>query len=157
VSRKSARKGSHALAQLKSRQYFSGFFDQRESDKENKSLATFESSQEAYSQNPRSALNELGRRCRRAGVCALLTAQGYRYYFSDVQPAVRVDAALAAYMAMFYFGSVARYRPAHLEKILAGDYAWAIEEFLSTQPQQFLYAVTSILLQREVVRPMALL
>jgi hypothetical protein len=146
---------SRALAQLKSRNYFSSFFSQRESSQEFASLATFESEPVQYAQNPRSALPAIGQRCEQGGVAALLTAQGYRYYLSDVQPAVRIHPAVAAYMAMFYFGSVARYRPAHLEKILKGDYAWAIEEFLSTQAQQFLYFITSKILNREVVRPLA--
>jgi YaaC-like Protein len=64
---------------------------------------------------------------------------------------------LAAYLVMFYFGSVARYRPTHLNKILQGKYAWDIEEFFATQPRQFLYLVANCLLKQEVVRPMALL
>ena len=118
---------SRAIAQLRSRQYFKAFFSQREldpNDSKHKKLALFETRQIAYSGNPRSALRELGIRCIKAGVTEILTSSGYRYYLSDTQPAVRVHDSLAAYMAMFYFGSVARYRPTHLEKILKSNFAW---------------------------------
>jgi hypothetical protein len=150
-------KGTNALSRLKSRQYFSSFFTQKETDQQHEKLATFETSPVAYAQNPRAGLSELGQLCVKAGVVQILTSAGYRYYFADVQPAARVHQALAAYMAMFYFGSVARYRPSHLEKILFSEFAWAIDEFLSAEGQQFVYFVANRMLEREVVRPMALL
>jgi hypothetical protein len=151
---------SRAIAQLRSRQYFRRFFSQREADPDDSKhakLAVFESRAINYSGNPRSALQELGSRCAKAGVTQILTAGGYRYYFADSQPAVRVHDSLAAYMSMFYFGSVARYRPTHLEKILKSNFAWTIEEFLSIQAHQFLYFVANKILGQEVVRPMALI
>ena len=51
---------------------------------------------------------------------------------------------LAAYMAMFYFGSVATgYRPLDLEKMREGKFAWVIEEMLATQGEQFPYMIAS--------------
>jgi hypothetical protein len=58
-------------------------------------------------------------------------------------------------MSMFYFGSVARYRPLDLEKMREGKFGWVIEEMLVTQPEQFLYLAASELLEREVLKPWA--
>ncbi len=59
-------------------------------------------------------------------------------------------------MAMFYFGSVARYRPSDYEKMLTGKFGWAIEEFLSSQGHQFVYLIANALMKQEVVAPWAL-
>jgi YaaC-like Protein len=142
-------KRSGALRALKQRQYFTSFFTQVES---NKDLPAFETSPVRYGQNPRSALQALSQKCIRAGVCWILTADGYRYYLANTQPAVRVHQAIASYLSMLYFGFVARYRPYALEKTLDQEYAWAIEEFLSTEARQFIYFIANSILNREVVR-----
>jgi YaaC-like Protein len=87
---------------------------------------------------------------------SILTPGGYRHYLSDYEPASRVSPILAAYMAMFYFGSVARYRPLDLEKMREGKFAWVIEEMLATQGEQFLYLSASELLERKVMKPWAI-
>ena len=56
---------------------------------------------------------------------------------------------------MFFLGSVTRYRPYDYDTILGGRYAWLVEEFIATQPTQFLYLLASTLAGVEVVRPLA--
>jgi hypothetical protein len=147
---------SRSLGQLRSRSYFSGFFAQVEADEDHKGCVPFESKPVSYGRSPHEALPEIGRKCTTAGVVSILTPNGYRYYLSNFQPTIRVCQLLASYMAMFYFGSVARYRPAEYEKMLAGRFGWAIEEFLATQAHQFVYLAANALLKSEVVAPWAL-
>ncbi len=86
---------------------------------------------------------------------AILTGNGYRYYFSDVKSEDWLHPAAAIYAAMFYLGSVTRYKPDVFGKLLGGGYAWVVEEFLATGPMQFIYALASFVAGVEVVRPFA--
>ena len=61
----------------------------------------------------------------------------------------------AIHAAMFYLGSVTRYKPEDFDKILSGGYSWIVEEFIATAPVQFLYILASQLAETVVVRPYA--
>ncbi|MBM4093889.1 MAG: hypothetical protein FJ276_31460 [Planctomycetes bacterium] len=145
-----------AARELRSRSYFSKWFEQVERDTDHAGCLAIQSKPVHYGRSPLKALAELSRRCKEAGVVSILTPNSYRYYLSNFQPAMRVGQVLASYMAMFYFGSVARYRPADYEKMLNRKFGWAIEEFLATQGHQFVYLMANELLKREVVCPWAL-
>ncbi len=56
-------------------------------------------------------------------------------------------------MLFFYFGSVSRYRPHVFNEILRGPYGPFIGEFITSQPEQLLYLMTSALFEREVAKP----
>lgn len=86
---------------------------------------------------------------------AILTSGGYRYYFSTVSSAGWLHPAAAIYAAMFYLGSVTRYKPDVFGKLLSGGYAWVVQEFLATAPMQFIYLLASVVAGCEVVRPHA--
>jgi hypothetical protein len=127
-----------------------------EADGNHKNAIPFETQCCSYGRSAQDALEEIGRRSIDAGVSAILTPNGYRYYLSNFEPRVRLHQLLAAYMAMFYFGSVARYRPADYEKMLQSKYGWVIEEFLATQGHQFVYLMANVILRQEVVCPWAI-
>ena len=61
----------------------------------------------------------------------------------------------AVYAALFYLGSITRYKPDVFDKIIAGGYSWVVGELLATQPLQFLYHLASELAGVDVVLPYA--
>ncbi len=102
------------------------------------------------------AVVRLGQTIQGCGLWSVLTAQGYRYYLSSHAPAERLPQLASAYAIMFYLGSITRYKPYDYDRIVSGRYAWLVNEFLATQPRQFLYIVASILAGVDVVRPYAM-
>jgi hypothetical protein len=101
------------------------------------------------------ALRSLTERLFEIPCTAILTGNGYRYYFSDVRSTDWLHPAAAIYAAMFYLGSVTRYKPDVFGKLLSGGYSWVVEEFLATAPMQFIYILASVVSGSEVVRPLA--
>jgi hypothetical protein len=83
----------------------------------------------------------LAKQIRDIGIAPILTAQGYRYYFSNVAPRDFVPYLAATFGVTFYLGSITRYKPEVFDKIISGKYSWIIAEFLATQPTQFLYTL----------------
>jgi YaaC-like Protein len=102
------------------------------------------------------ALVRLGERIRACGLWSVLTSRGYLYYLSSHTPAQRLPQLASAYAVMFYLGSITRYKPYDYDRIVSGRYAWLVNEFVATQPRQFLYLVASLLAEVDVVRPYAL-
>lgn len=142
-----------ARLRLNRRRYFGRVLSQVEA--EDQQFFSFQSVPIHYGHSPLESLAELCLALRNAGVVSILTPGGYRHYISDFEPRTRVSPIVAAYMAMFFLGSVARYRPLDLGKMREGKFGWVIEEMLATQPDQFLYLAASELLEREVMRPWA--
>ncbi len=101
------------------------------------------------------ALGWLAWNVRRIGVWALLTRDGDRYYFGAFNKRERLPQLCSMYAAMFYLGSITRYKPYDFDRIVSGRHAWLVNEFLATQPEQFLYVLASTLAGVEVVRPLA--
>lgn len=101
------------------------------------------------------ALQQLTESIYQIPCTAILTGNGYRYYFSDVTAEDWLHPAAAIYAAMFYLGSVTRYKPDVFGKLLEGGYAWVVEEFLATAPMQFIHIIASSIAESEVVRPLA--
>jgi hypothetical protein len=93
---------------------------------------------------------------RGAGVWTVLTASGYRFYFADFSPRNRLPQLGSILAAMFYLGSITRYKPYDFDRIVSGRYAWLVSEFLATQPEQFLYILASTIAGVDVVRPFAI-
>lgn len=91
---------------------------------------------------------------RVAGVHAILTHQGYRYYLSDLRhPTRRLPQLAAIYAVMFYLASITRYRPYDFDRYLSSRSGPLLREFLATQPAQFLFLVASEVANNEVVVP----
>jgi hypothetical protein len=85
------------------------------------------------------------------------TMPPYRRYYLYPGPVAEHSEVLpqlaSIYAIMFYLGSITRYRPHQLATILEGRYGAFIEEFISSQPLQFIYLMASEFAQREVTRP----
>jgi hypothetical protein len=60
--------------------------------------------------------------------------------------------ALSIYAIAYYLGSITRYRPQHFSRILAGPFGEFIQEFLTSQPSQFVYLMASDFAKRDVAR-----
>lgn len=86
------------------------------------------------------------------GVCAIHTPAGFRYYLLDRAPAM--PQLCSAYAIMFYLGSITRYKPHDFEKLTA-SYQWFVNEFIESQPAQFVYQLASTIGKTEVLRPFA--
>ncbi|MDH1801389.1 hypothetical protein HXZ77_02805 [Acinetobacter johnsonii] len=84
-------------------------------------------------------------------ITPILTNTGYRYYV-DLKAA---DLPHLSYtlLSMFYLGTVARYRPSEANELLQGTLRPVVSEFVNISPNQFLYQLCSILLEKECVMP----
>lgn len=102
------------------------------------------------------ALTKLAADMSKCGVNALLVSNGYRYYLVDDVPRNLVPNLVATYAIAFYLGSITRYKPHDFDVIASGPYRWLIEEFLATEPIQFVYQLLGWMSGREVVQPQAL-
>lgn len=78
---------------------------------------------------------------------------GYQFWVSSIPKAKRLAQLAAAYQAMFYFGSLTRYRPDDFHKLADGKHGWMVQEFLNTQPLQFVYFLGSGMIDSELVMP----
>jgi hypothetical protein len=97
------------------------------------------------------AIKRIQTKINRIGIWSVLTNKGYRYYLSTFSNWLPQLASM--YAVMFYLGSITRYRPHDFDKILRSKYSWLIEEFINTQPTQFLYILASTLAEVDVVKP----
>lgn len=100
-------------------------------------------------------LDEITSHCDafRPYVHAMLTRDGYRYYVGRCDGCRPLPQLAAMYAAFFYFGSVTRYHPYDFDKIRAGRYGWLIDDFLRTQPLQFVYLCASHMVKRDLYLP----
>jgi len=78
---------------------------------------------------------------------------GYKFWISSVDKTKRRAQLASGYQAMFYFGSVSRYRPDDFYKLAEGKHGWMVQEFINTQPYQFIYFLGSGIVEAEMVPP----
>jgi len=100
------------------------------------------------------AIAKLAVRARACGVWALLARQGYLHYLNARPRETWLPQFCSAYAAMFYLGSITRYRPYDFDK-MTDRYGWLVSEFLDIQPIQMLYLLSSYTVGTEVVVPYA--
>lgn len=85
------------------------------------------------------------------------TIPPYRRYYVYLSPqsecASRMPQLLSMYSIMYYLGSITRYRPHHFESLVRGAYGPRIQDFVTGQPLQFLYLMTSEFAQQDVTKP----
>ena len=81
----------------------------------------------------------------------ILTSTGYRYYVALNNP--KLPHLSYSLLCMFYLGSIARYRPSEADSLLKGTLRPIISEFVNLSPNQFLYQLCSIFLEKECVMP----
>ena len=75
----------------------------------------------------------------------------YKFWISSIDKNKRRDQLASGYQAMFYFGSVARYRPDDFYKLAEGKHGWMVQEFINTQPLQFIYFLGSGIVNGEMI------
>jgi len=109
-------------------------------------------SQRAYSRSPRDVLRSLVSDTWK-DIWSELRPGGYQFWISAIPRKKRLPQLGSGYQAMFYFGSVARYRPDDLRKLLESKHGWMVQEFINNQPIQFLYFLGSGLMDAEMVIP----
>ncbi len=74
-----------------------------------------------------------------------------RYYVYLSEPGEpRLPQLLSGYAMMFYLGSVTRYNPPLFREMMESRYGAFLREFLSSQPQQFVYGMACEFKQQEV-------
>jgi hypothetical protein len=87
---------------------------------------------------------------------AATTIRPFRRYYLYASPAsdhpYLLPQAVSIYAITYYLGSITRYRPQHFAKILSGKFGEFIQEFLSSQPSQFVYLMASDFAKRDVAR-----
>jgi len=113
----------------------------------------YESKQElSYGRSPKETLQRLIE-ITKPDIWSVLVPGKFNFYVSSTPSQKRLAQAASYYQAMFYFGSVTRYRPDDLAKMCGGKYGWLIEEFINTQSLQFIYLLGSGLIDAEMVVP----
>ncbi len=87
------------------------------------------------------------------------TIPPYRKHYVYLRPKGAGEAAqtlpqlLSIYALAYYLGSITRYRPHHLPTITDTAYGPRVLDFITGQPQQFLYLIASEFAQREIAKP----
>ncbi|WP_417774469.1 YaaC family protein [Stappia sp.] len=85
------------------------------------------------------------------------TVPPYRRYYVYLSPpkevGSRMTQLLSMYAVMYYLGSITRYRPHHFEALVKGPYGPRIQDFVTGQPLQFLYLITSEFAHQDVTKP----
>ena len=138
------------INKLRARHIFSSLYHQISNSTKNE--VWFESNPETgRNRGIDNAIKKLQDKLSMIGIWSLLTNRGYRFYFSTYSKWLPQLASM--YAVMFYLGSITRYRPYDFDKILKGGFAWLVEEFLTTQPTQFLYVLASTLAEVDIVKP----
>lgn len=101
------------------------------------------------------ALNNLCQKASRRLWCSVTSYPPYRKYYIYMQYRSEklMPQLLSIYLATFYFGSIARYKPSEFHDLLNGEMSPFIYEFFEKQPAQFLYLMASEFMEQEVARP----
>lgn len=81
----------------------------------------------------------------------------YRRHYVYLKPASEVASTLpqllSIYAISYYLGSITRYRPHHFPAITDGKFGPRISDFITGQPQQFIYLIASEFSRRELAKP----
>lgn len=81
----------------------------------------------------------------------------YRRYYIYLCPQAEegqlLPQLLSMYAMTFYFGSITRYRPHRFDLLLRGQFGPRVRDFVTGQPQQFLYQMASEFAARDIARP----
>ena len=143
------------IREIKKKPYFSGYFSQVSSAIPGEQW--FETTDRtARGQGVAAAYSKLAKDLRSTRLSTLLTPKGYLYYLSLVEDSEFLPPLAAATAAIFYLGSITRYKPATFDKIRAGKFGWLCEELMATLPLQIVYSFASEMAGVDVVKPLAL-
>lgn len=85
------------------------------------------------------------------------TIPPYRRHYVYLRPAAEaahtLPQLLSIYALAYYLGSITRYRPHHFPSITDGAFGPRVQDFITGQPQQFLYLLASEFCRREIAKP----
>lgn len=111
----------------------------------------------SYTHRPSDTIPSLIEAFRHHLWAAATTSRPYREYYLYVAPAVERAQVLpqlaSIYAVTYYLGSITRYRPQQFGNILSSAFGAQLQEFLTSQPTQFLYLLASEFARREITRP----
>ncbi len=85
------------------------------------------------------------------------TVPPYRRHYVYLRPTTEapyvLPQLLSIYALAYYFGSITRYRPHHYPSITDSAFGPRVQDFITGQPQQFLYLLASEFAKREIAKP----
>lgn len=85
------------------------------------------------------------------------TVPPYRRHYVYLRPPAEAPQVLpqllSIYALAYYFGSITRYRPHHFPLITDSAFGPRVQDFITGQPQQFLYLLASEFARREIAKP----
>jgi hypothetical protein len=145
----------YTISHIKKKKDFKNYLHAVKSDKKNE-LWYETNPVSAHGRQVDKAISELCKKIMEIGVWTILTQEGYRFYSGNFNKKESLPQLCSIYAVMFYFGSITRYKPYDFDIITKG-YFWLINEYLKTQPMQFLYVLSSILAGTDVVKSYAIL
>lgn len=94
----------------------------------------------------------LSKQIRDKGIWPIIDGTTCLQYISTDNISLPVE--LIIYYLMFFFGSITRYQPYIFDDLLTVKERWIVEEFLKSQPKQFLYLMTSKILGKQIYKSM---
>jgi YaaC-like Protein len=90
---------------------------------------------------------------KKLNIVTMLTRDGYVYY-CDLSPG-KYHNLCYSFLAMFYIGTAARYRPSEVEEVLNGNFRSLVTEAAALCPNQFIYQLISLITKKVCVIPYA--
>lgn len=93
----------------------------------------------------------LATKLREKGLWYFTDGDRYKTFISTTPLHISTESMI--YCLMFFFGSITRYHPYLFDSLLTEQQMWLISEFLKTQPKQFLYMVTSRIIESSILKP----
>lgn len=112
----------------------------------------YESDSMRYSRSPMQVLRKLVLNTWK-DIWSELRPGRYKFWISSVHKDKRRAQLASGFQAMFFLGSVSRYRPDDFYKLIEGKHGWMVQEFINTQPLQFIYFLGSGIADAEMVVP----
>ncbi|NDV01534.1 YaaC family protein [Pseudoroseicyclus tamaricis] len=107
--------------------------------------------------HPADSLEELAHSLRENLWATVATVPPYRRYYAYLCPQPErgslLPQLLSVYALTYYLGSVTRYRPQDYDDILAGKYGSRFQDFVTGQPAQFLYLLSSEIIRQDIAQP----
>lgn len=107
-----------------------------------------------YASSPLDELHGIGSELKSHLWRALYFVDPYRRYYlyirdldDDILPQI-----ISVYVIMYLLGSITRYNPNLFQDWISSEYGSFIREFIDGQPVQFLYEISSLTEQREIIQ-----
>lgn len=109
----------------------------------------------SYSGRPADKIMDLVESLKPRLWAAVRSETPYRRYYVHLKPPAAppmLPQPLSIYAVIYYLGSVTRYHPHLFDSLAGGRYGAFIESFITDQPLQFIYLLTSEFAEQEVTK-----